>query len=140
LCSKYNIPVLINDRIDVALASGAAGVHIGQSDMPLSIARKLVPPNMIIGVSCATPEHARKAVEEGADYVGLGSVYGTCTKDVSAPGDTCGIAGVRAMLGVLEGTGVKAVAIGSYLLSSPFAPLRSTCIARGIALMREFPY
>jgi thiamine-phosphate diphosphorylase/hydroxyethylthiazole kinase len=83
--------------------------------MPLSIARKLVPPNMIIGVSCGTPEHAHKAVEEGADYVGLGSVYGTCTKDVSAPGDTCGIAGVRAMLGVLEGTGVKAVAIGGYL-------------------------
>ncbi len=83
--------------------------------MPLSIARKLLPPSVIIGVSCATPEHARKAVEEGANYVGLGSVYGTSTKDVSAPGDTCGIAGVRAMLGVLEGTGVKAVAIGSYL-------------------------
>lgn len=119
MCSKYNIPVLINDRIDVALASGAAGVHIGQSDMPLSIARRLVPPNMIIGVSCSTPEHARKAVEEGADYVGLGSVYGTCTKDVSAPGETCGIAGVRAMLGVLEGTDVKAVAIGSYRTCSP---------------------
>ena len=115
MCSKYGIPVLINDRIDVALASGAAGVHIGQSDMPLSIARKLLPPSVIIGVSCATPEHARKAVEEGANYVGLSSVYGTSTKDVSAPGDTCGIAGVRAMLGVLEGTGVKAVAIGSYL-------------------------
>jgi thiamine-phosphate diphosphorylase / hydroxyethylthiazole kinase len=124
LCSKYNLPVLINDRIDVALASGAAGVHIGQSDMPLNIARELVPPNMIIGVSCSTPEHARKAVEEGADYVGLGSVYKTCTKDVTAPGKTCGIAGVRAMLGVLEGTGVKAVAIGRYLLfSSPSAPL-----------------
>ena len=74
---------------------------------------------MIIGVSCSTPEHARKAVEEGADYVGLGSVYGTCTKDVSAPGETCGIAGVRAMLGVLEGTDVKAVAIGSYRTCSP---------------------
>ena len=117
MCSKYNIPVIINDRMDIALASGAAGVHIGQSDMPLSLplsaVRKLVPPDMIIGVSCSTPEHARKAVEEGADYVGLGSVYGTSTKDVTAPGDTCGISGVRAMLGVLEGTGVKAVAIGS---------------------------
>jgi thiamine-phosphate diphosphorylase/hydroxyethylthiazole kinase len=83
--------------------------------MPLSIARKLVPPNMVIAVPCATPEQARKAVEEGADYVGLGSVYGTRTKDVSAPGDTCGIAGVRTMLGVLEGAGVKAIAIGSSL-------------------------
>ena len=106
--------------------------------MPLSIARKLVPPNMVIGVSCSTPEHARKAVEEGADYVGLGSVYATCTKDVSAPGDTCGIAGVRAMLGVLERTSVQAVAIGSSpFLSSPSTPLH--VIARGIALMCEFP-
>ena len=112
LCSKYGVPVLINDRIDVALTSGAAGVHLGQSDMPLSIARNLLPPNMIIGVSCATPEHARKAVEEEADYVSYGPVYGTSTE---RPGHTCGIAGVRAMLGVLEGTGVKAVAIGSYL-------------------------
>ena len=82
--------------------------------MPLTIARKLLPPNAIIGVSCTTPEHARKAVEESADYVGLGAVYATSTKDVSAPGRICGIAGVRAMLTVLEGTGIKAVAIGSH--------------------------
>ena len=106
------MPVIINDRIDIALASGAAGVHLGQSDMPLAIARKLLPPNAIIGVSCTTPEHARKAVEEGADYVGLGAVYATSTKDVSAPGRICGIAGMRAMLTVLEGTGIRAVAIG----------------------------
>jgi thiamine-phosphate diphosphorylase / hydroxyethylthiazole kinase len=125
LCSKYGVPVLIYDRVDVALASGAAGVHIGQSDIPLSIACNLLPPNMIIGVSCATPEHARKAVEEGADYVSFNSVYDTST-DVSAPVDTCSIAGIRAMLGVLEGTGVKAVVIGSYLfLRSLYpAPLR----------------
>jgi len=98
----------------VALASGAAGVHIGQSDMPLTIARKLLPPSAIIGVSCTTPEHARKAVEDGADYVGLGTVYATSTKPVSAPMDICGIAGVRAMLGVLEGTEIKAVAIGNH--------------------------
>ncbi len=106
LCSKYGVPVLINGRVDVALTSGAAGVHLEQWDMPLSIARNLLPPNMIIGVSCATPEHARKAVEEEADYVSYGPVYGTSTE---RPGHTCGIAGVRAMLGVLEGTGVKAV-------------------------------
>jgi thiamine-phosphate diphosphorylase/hydroxyethylthiazole kinase len=89
--------------------------------MPLGVARKLLPPNAIIGVSCTAPEHARKAAEEGADYVGLGAVYATSTKDVSAPGAVCGIAGVRAMLGVLEGTGVKAVAIGSCLfLPLPF--------------------
>jgi thiamine-phosphate diphosphorylase/hydroxyethylthiazole kinase len=118
LCIKYNIPVIINDRIDIALACGAAGVHLGQSDMPLSTARWLLPSHAIIGVSCTTPEQARKAVEGGADYVGLGAVYATSTKDVSAPGSVCGIAGVRAMLSVLEGTGVKAVAIGSS-----FSPL-----------------
>jgi len=101
------------------LASGAAGVHLGQSDMPLPIARKLLPPSAIIGVSCTTPEHVHKAVEEGADYVGLGAVYATSTKDVSAPGRVCGIAGVRAMLTVLEGTSIKAVAIGTQPVSSP---------------------
>ena len=116
MCSRYDVPVLINDRIDVALASGAAGVHLGQTDMPLAIARQLLPSSAIIGISCTTTEHVRKAIEGGADYVGLGAVYSTSTKDVSTPGRVCGIAAARAMLGVLEGTGVKAVAIGDHLL------------------------
>lgn len=80
--------------------------------MPISVARSLLPANSIIGISCNTPEHAKKAVEEGADYVGLGAVYGTNTKDVTAPGKVRGIDGVREALTVLEGTGVKSVAIG----------------------------
>ena len=87
--------------------------------MPLAIARQLLPPSAIIGVSCNTLEHARKAIEGGADYVGLGAIYATSTKDVSAPGRVCGIAGARAMLCVLEGTGVKAVAIGKHSLLPP---------------------
>ena len=87
--------------------------------MPFAVARKLLLPSAIIGVSCTTPEHVRKAIEDGADYVGLGSVYATSTKDVSAPGRVCGITGVRAMLSVLEGTGVRAVAIGSHPLFFP---------------------
>ena len=114
MCAGYNVPVIINDRVDIALASGAAGVHLGQTDMPFAIACKLMPPSAIIGVSCTTPEHARKTIKEGADYVGLGAVYAMRTKDVSAQGRVCGIAGVRAMLGVLEGSGVKSVAIGSH--------------------------
>ena len=102
--------------------------------MPLSVARRLLPPNAIIGVSCTTPEQVRKAVEGGADYVGLGAVYVTSTKDVSAPGSVCGIAGARAMLSVLEGTGVKAIAIGSYLfLLLPFTQWVSS---KGVVLMR----
>jgi thiamine-phosphate diphosphorylase / hydroxyethylthiazole kinase len=85
--------------------------------MPLAIARQLLPPSAIIGISCTTKEHALKAIEGGADYVGLGAVYATSTKDVSAPGRICGIAGARAMLGVLEGTGIRAVAIGDQPIS-----------------------
>ncbi|KAI0256184.1 TMP-TENI-domain-containing protein [Lactifluus subvellereus] len=134
LCSRYNVPVLINDRIDIALASGAAGVHLGQTDMPLAIARQLLPPSAIIGVSCNTPEHARKAIEGGADYVGLGAVYATSTKDVSAPGRVCGIAGARAMLGVLEGTSVKAVAIGGIKSTNLLRTLHSCTSPTGYAL------
>ena len=105
--------MLINDRIDIALATGADGVHLGQTDMPPSVARSLLPPHTVIGVSCNNVAHVQKAVEDGADYVGLGSIYGTNTKDVSAPGRVCGVKGARAMLAALEGTAVKAVAIGT---------------------------
>ncbi|KAI0305529.1 TMP-TENI-domain-containing protein [Multifurca ochricompacta] len=134
LCSRYNIPVLINDRIDIALASGAAGVHLGQTDMPLVLARQLLPPSAIVGVSCTTLEHARKAVEDGADYVGLGAVYATSTKDVSAPGRVCGIAGTCAMLSVLEGTGVKAVAIGGIKSTNLLRTLHGCASPTGHAL------
>jgi thiamine-phosphate diphosphorylase/hydroxyethylthiazole kinase len=103
--------------------------------MPFPIARKLLPPSAIIGVSCTTPEHVRKAIEDGADYVGFGAVYTTSTKDVSAPGCVCGIAGVRAMLSVLEGTGVKAVAIGSIHLFFSFSS-NVTCRALRHGLCR----
>ena len=106
--------MLINDRLDIALACKAAGVHLGQTDMPISVARALLPPNSIIGISCTTVEHAKKAVEDGADYVGLGAVYGTNTKDVTAPGKVKGVKGIREMLSVLEGTGMKSVAIGEF--------------------------
>jgi thiamine-phosphate diphosphorylase / hydroxyethylthiazole kinase len=102
--------VLINDRIDVALAMGADGVHIGQTDMPLPVARKLLPPGSIIGKTCNNAEHVRAAIDEGADYVGLGPVWGTKTKNVTSP--AVGPKGIGEMLQVLEDTDVKAVAIG----------------------------
>lgn len=79
---KYNIPLLINDRIDIALAVDCAGVHIGQTDMPMSIARKILGENKIIGVSAGTIEEAVKAEKEGADYIGFGAVYYTDTKKI----------------------------------------------------------
>jgi thiamine-phosphate pyrophosphorylase len=74
------IPLLVNDLPDVALACGAAGVHLGQDDMPIPLARSLLGPGAIIGVSVNTPDEARRADREGADYVGAGPAYVTSTK------------------------------------------------------------
>ena len=78
--NKNRVPYIINDRIDVAIASRAHGVHLGQNDIPLKIARKMIGKKAFIGVSCQTLQHAQKAMEEGADYIGFGSVYKTLTK------------------------------------------------------------
>ena len=67
------VKVIINDRVDVAMAAGADGVHVGQDDMPCEAVRSLVGPDMIIGVSCKTPQQARAAAAAGADYLGVGA-------------------------------------------------------------------
>lgn len=77
---KYSIPLIINDRLDVALAVDAAGVHLGQSDFPCKVARKLIGEDKILGISAATLEDALKAEEDGADYVGVGAIFPTGTK------------------------------------------------------------
>jgi thiamine-phosphate pyrophosphorylase len=78
---KYSIPFIVNDRVDIALAVDADGVHIGQEDMPLSVARRLLGSSKIIGVSVAKLEQALTAQNEGADYLGIGAVFPTMTKD-----------------------------------------------------------
>ena len=80
LCDKYSVPLIINDRLDIALAVGAAGVHLGQDDLPCAVARRLVGEDFIIGVSAHNPAEAVQAVSEGADYLGCGAVFGTATK------------------------------------------------------------
>lgn len=80
LCDKYNMPLIINDRLDIALAVGAAGVHLGQDDLPCAVARRLLGEDFIIGVSAHSPAEAVQAVSEGADYLGCGAVFGTVTK------------------------------------------------------------
>lgn len=80
LCDKYNMPLIINDRLDIALAVGAAGVHLGQDDLPCAVARRLLGEDFIIGVSAHNPAEAVQAVSEGADYLGCGAVFGTATK------------------------------------------------------------
>lgn len=74
------IPLIINDRIDIAMAVAAEGIHIGQSDMPATMARKIVGPDMIIGVSASNYDEAKQAVQDGADYLGVGAMFATGTK------------------------------------------------------------
>lgn len=77
---KYGVPLIINDRLDIGQAVDAAGVHLGQSDLPCAEARKILGADKIIGVSAATPEEAAKAQADGADYLGVGAVFPTTTK------------------------------------------------------------
>ncbi|KAK8966206.1 hypothetical protein KSP40_PGU019954 [Platanthera guangdongensis] len=94
ICRSYGVPLLINDRIDVALACDADGVHVGQSDMPVIFARKILGAGKIIGVSCKTPAQAEKAWADGADYIGCGGVFPTTTKKNNP---TIGLDGLKAV-------------------------------------------
>lgn len=101
------IPLIINDRLDIALATGADGLHIGQEDLPFKIAADLMPANSIIGVSVNTPEEAREACEQGAAYLGVGPIFYTPTKEnASTP---IGLEGLRA---IKKLSNIPLVAIG----------------------------
>ncbi len=80
IAKKYHVPLIIDDRVDVALAMGAEGVHVGQSDMPVWLARKLMGKDKIVGATAKTVEQAKEAYEQGADYLGVGAIYPTTTK------------------------------------------------------------
>lgn len=85
ITDKYNVPLIINDRLDIALAIDAAGVHVGQSDMPATVVRTIIGENKIIGVSTGCLEQALKAQKDGADYLGVGAMYATGTKKDANP-------------------------------------------------------
>nr|XP_019067348.1 thiamine biosynthetic bifunctional enzyme TH1, chloroplastic isoform X3 [Solanum lycopersicum] len=118
ICRVHGVPLLINDRIDVALASDADGVHIGQSDMPAHVARALLGPDKIIGVSCKTPEHAQQAWIDGADYIGSGGVYPTNTKENNK---TIGLDGLKT---VCVSSKLPVVAIGGIGMSNAQAVMQ----------------
>ena len=80
LTKKYNVPLIIDDRVDVALAIDAEGVHVGQSDMPINTARKILGDDFIIGATTKTVPQALEAYQQGADYLGVGAIYPTTTK------------------------------------------------------------
>ena len=84
ITAAYNVPLIINDRVDVALAAGADGVHVGQEDLPVREVRQLLGEERLLGVSASTLEEAQRAQSEGADYLGVGAMYQTATKSEAA--------------------------------------------------------
>lgn len=113
LCDSFNVPLIINDRLDIAMAVGAAGVHLGQDDLPCAAARKLLGEDYIIGVSAHNPAEARAALLCGADYLGCGAVFGTATKaDVQKLG-TDGLAAICKAKG-LPVVGIGGVTADNY--------------------------
>ncbi|XP_023645275.1 thiamine biosynthetic bifunctional enzyme TH1, chloroplastic isoform X2 [Capsella rubella] len=112
ICRSHGVCLLINDRIDIALACDADGVHVGQSDMPVDQVRSLLGPDKIIGVSCKTPEQAHQAWKDGADYIGSGGVFPTNTK---ANNRTIGLDGLET---VCKASKLPVVAIGGIGISN----------------------
>lgn len=107
------VPLIVNDRVDVALALDAEGVHVGQDDMPASLARRLIGSERILGVSAGTVEEARRAEQEGADYLGVGDVFGTPSKsDAGAP---IGVAGLQE---IVRAVSIPVVAIGGITVEN----------------------
>ncbi|HSM02978.1 MAG TPA: thiamine phosphate synthase [Longimicrobiales bacterium] len=107
LTQAYDALLFVNDRVDVALAVGADGVHLGPGDLPVSCARHWAGPFLALGYSADDPEEARQAVAQGADYIGCGAVFGTTTKDVG--GEAIGIQGLNR---VARSVPVPVLAIG----------------------------
>ncbi|KAF7731714.1 hypothetical protein EC973_008886 [Apophysomyces ossiformis] len=110
LTQKYNVPLIINDRLDVAQAVDADGVHIGQDDMPLVQARRILGNNKIIGVSVNNAAEAHAAIRGGADYLGIGAVWFTSTKKLKK--QPLDISGVKDILASIESNPIPTVAIG----------------------------
>lgn len=112
LCDQYSVPLIINDRLDIAQAVGAAGVHLGQDDLPCTVARKILGNAYVIGVSAHNPAEALQAVRDGADYLGCGAVYVTSTKHDVAK---LGVANLRA---IRQAVSVPIVGIGGINLAN----------------------
>lgn len=112
ITSKYDVPLIINDRVDIALAIDADGVHVGQSDMPCDVTRRLIGEDKILGVSAATIDEAKKAQKDGADYIGTGAVFPTQTKD-DAPSVT-----KEELAEIVESIDIPVVAIGGINLDN----------------------
>lgn len=130
---KAGVPLIINDRTDIMLAADADGLHVGQSDLPAAVARRLIGPDKILGVSAHTVEEAVRAEKDGADYLGVGAVFPTATKKdaesvsyetlkeicetVSIPVVAIGGIGEH-NIGKLVGSGIRGIAVVSAIMNA----------------------
>ena len=133
IARRYDVPLIIDDRVDVALAAGAEGVHLGQTDMPVSMARRLMGDDKIIGATTKTVPQALEAYEQGADYLGVGAIYPTTTKVITiltsvdtlreicqaVPVPVNAIGGLnRGNIDVLEGVPVAGICVVSAIMKA----------------------
>ncbi len=128
LCAEAGVSFIVNDRLDVAMASGADGVHLGQNDFPIPLASKILGEDIFIGGSAATLEEARKCFEEGAAYVGFGPVFPTSSKDDAGP-----VSGIELLRQVVESVPVSIIAIGGITPQNTRSVLQAG--AKGIAVI-----
>jgi thiamine-phosphate pyrophosphorylase len=128
LCTSAGVTFIVNDRLDVAIASDSDGVHLGQDDFPIHLAREILGENKIIGGSAVTLDEARKCLEEGADYVGFGPVYPTTSKADVGP-----VTGIDLLKEVIDKVPLPLVAIGGVNADNTPEVIRTG--AHGIAVI-----
>jgi len=127
VAAELAMAFMVNDRCDLALALEADGVHLGQTDLPLLLARKIVGKKMLIGISTHNPEQVRMATEEGADYLGFGPIFSTETKANLDP-----LVGIEGVSGVRGLTTLPIFAIGG--ITPDFVPALRAAGANGVAV------
>jgi thiamine-phosphate pyrophosphorylase len=127
ITDRYNVPLIINDRLDIAMAVDAAGVHLGQSDLTCEVARKILGDEKIVGVSATTLGEALAAEKDGADYIGVGAMYSTQTKT-----DAC-LVTIETLAKIKKYCTIPVVAIGG-INENNFIPLKDTGID-GLAIV-----
>ncbi|HLJ61660.1 MAG TPA: thiamine phosphate synthase [bacterium] len=128
ICRAAGVTFIVNDRVDVAIAAGADGVHVGQDDLPAAAARAVLGRGPLLGVSAATREEADEAGRAGADYLGVGAVYATATKaDAGAP------VGLRRIEEIRRTTALPIVGIGGITIENAAAVIRAGAV--GVAVI-----